>query len=76
MILFDPIFQGLAVSLTAGEAASTLLSRLAVPIPYYASEGGRKAAGHKATAEPQPAAASDVPKDGTEPRRQGLRDDA
>ncbi len=32
VILFDPIFQGLAVSLMAGEVASLLLSRLAVPI--------------------------------------------
>jgi len=35
VILFDPIFQGLAISLMAGEIASTLLSRLAVPILYY-----------------------------------------
>ena len=32
VILFDPIFQGLAVSLMAGEVASTLLSRMAVPV--------------------------------------------
>ncbi len=35
VILFDPIFQGLAVALMAGEIASTLLSRAAVPILYY-----------------------------------------
>jgi multidrug efflux pump subunit AcrB len=35
VILFDPIFQGLAVSLMAGEVASTLLSRMAVPLLYY-----------------------------------------
>jgi multidrug efflux pump subunit AcrB len=35
VILFDPIFQGLAVSLMAGELASLLLSRMAVPIFYY-----------------------------------------
>ena len=35
VILFDPIFQGLAISLMAGELASTLLSRLAVPVLYY-----------------------------------------
>lgn len=35
VILFDPIFQGLAVSLIAGEVASTLLSRTAVPVIYY-----------------------------------------
>ena len=42
VILFDPIFQGLAISLMAGEVASTLLSRLAVPVLYFMSErGGR-----------------------------------
>jgi len=35
VILFDPIFQGLAVSLMAGEIASTLLSRIAVPVLYF-----------------------------------------
>ena len=35
VILFDPIFQGLALSLMAGEVASTLLSRMAVPLLYY-----------------------------------------
>ena len=35
VILFDPIFQGLALALMAGEVASTLLSRMAVPVLYY-----------------------------------------
>ena len=35
VILFDPIFQGLAVALMAGEIASTILSRTAVPVIYY-----------------------------------------
>ncbi len=35
VILFDPIFQGLALALIAGEVASTLLSRTAVPVFYY-----------------------------------------
>ena len=35
VILFDPIFQGLAIALMAGEVASTLLSRIAVPVLYY-----------------------------------------
>ncbi len=35
VILFDPIFQGLAISLMAGEVASTLFSRMVVPILYY-----------------------------------------
>ncbi|MBZ5531738.1 MAG: efflux RND transporter permease subunit [Acidobacteriia bacterium] len=38
VILFDPIFQGLAISLMAGEVASTFLSRMAVPVLYYLSE--------------------------------------
>jgi multidrug efflux pump subunit AcrB len=35
VMLFDPIFQGLAISLMGGEIAATLLSRLAVPVVYY-----------------------------------------
>jgi len=35
VILFDPIFQGLAISLMAGEIASLALSRMTVPIVYY-----------------------------------------
>ncbi|HZT44361.1 MAG TPA: efflux RND transporter permease subunit [Chthonomonadaceae bacterium] len=35
VILFDPIFQGLAIALMAGEIASTLLSRLTVPVLYF-----------------------------------------
>ena len=35
VILFDPIFQGLAISLMAGEVASLLLSRMTVPVLYY-----------------------------------------
>ncbi len=43
VILFDPIFQGLAISLMAGEIASLLLSRMTVPILYYLSERGKHA---------------------------------
>ncbi len=35
VILFDPIFQGLAISLMAGEVAATLFSRMVVPILFY-----------------------------------------
>ncbi len=42
VILFDPIFQGLAISLMAGEVASTFLSRMAVPVLYYLSERKRE----------------------------------
>ncbi len=37
VILFDPIFQGLAIALMAGEVASLLLSRVTVPVLYYVS---------------------------------------
>ncbi len=35
VMIFDPIFQGLALSLMAGEVAATLFSRMVVPILYY-----------------------------------------
>ena len=35
VMLFDPIFQGLAVSLIFGEVAATLLSRFAIPLFYF-----------------------------------------
>jgi multidrug efflux pump subunit AcrB len=44
VILFDPIFRGLAISLMAGEVASTLLSRMAVPVLYYLHARGGEAA--------------------------------
>ncbi len=47
VILFDPIFQGLALSLMAGEVASLLLSRMTVPIAYYLT--------HRGSARPQEA---------------------
>ena len=50
VILFDPIFQGLAISLMAGEVASTLLSRMAVPVLYY-METRREAAHSTARAK-------------------------
>ena len=43
VILFDPIFQGLAISLMAGEVASLLLSRMTVPILFYLSESMKHA---------------------------------
>ena len=42
VILFDPIFQGLAIALMAGEVASLALSRMTVPIVYFVVNG-RKA---------------------------------
>ena len=35
VILFDPIFQGMAIALMAGEVAATLLSRTMVPVLYF-----------------------------------------
>jgi multidrug efflux pump subunit AcrB len=35
VMLADPIFNGLAISLMAGEVAATLLSRLMVPVLYF-----------------------------------------
>ena len=35
VILADPIFQGLAIALMAGEIASLLISRMAVPVLYF-----------------------------------------
>jgi len=38
VILFDPIFQGLAISLMGGSIASTVLTLLVVPLVYYMIE--------------------------------------
>jgi multidrug efflux pump subunit AcrB len=44
IILFDPIFQGLAIALMAGEVASLALSRMTVPVVYYIVNQKRKIA--------------------------------
>lgn len=54
VILLDPIFQGLAISLMAGEVASTFLSRMVVPILYYMAH--RKSHREVPDDEPLPAA--------------------
>jgi multidrug efflux pump subunit AcrB len=41
VILADPIFQGLAVSLLFGAIASLLISPIAVPLIYYMTHAGR-----------------------------------
>ena len=38
IILFDPIFQGLAISLVFGAIVSTILTLIVVPIIYYITE--------------------------------------
>jgi multidrug efflux pump subunit AcrB len=57
VMLFDPIFQGLAVSMMAGEVAATLLSRAAVPVLYFMlrrSEEKKISAAASPTPSPQP----------------------
>jgi multidrug efflux pump subunit AcrB len=44
VILFDPIFQGLAIALMAGEVASLLLSRMTVPVLFYLFHKERRSA--------------------------------
>jgi multidrug efflux pump subunit AcrB len=56
VILFDPIFQGLAISLMAGEVASLLLSRVTVPVLYFMSHRDRRSAA--ASVVPSPAGAA------------------
>jgi multidrug efflux pump subunit AcrB len=50
VILADPIFQGLAISLLFGAIASLLISPLAVPLIYYLTHVGRP----RPSAEPVP----------------------
>jgi multidrug efflux pump subunit AcrB len=49
VILFDPIFQGLALSLMAGEVASLLFSRMTVPILYFLDKRWESAHHHHST---------------------------
>jgi multidrug efflux pump subunit AcrB len=43
VILADPIFQGLAISLLFGAIASLIISPLAVPLIYYMTHVGKTA---------------------------------
>ena len=57
IILADPIFQGLAIALMAGEIASLLISRMAVPVLYYMThERGAAESGGGAAKDAAPAA--------------------
>jgi multidrug efflux pump subunit AcrB len=52
VIILDPIFQGLAVSLLFGVGASTLLTLVVIPVLYYHVKGrplGSSFEGHQAT---------------------------
>jgi multidrug efflux pump subunit AcrB len=51
VILFDPIFQGLAISLMAGEVASLFFSRMTVPILYFLDKRWEFAHGHLTPSE-------------------------
>jgi len=42
VIVFDPIFQGLALAMMFGEIASTTLSRVTIPILYYIVESWKE----------------------------------
>jgi hypothetical protein len=44
VILFDPIFQGLAISLMAGGIISMLIAPVAVPVLYYMAYARKAAA--------------------------------
>jgi len=55
VILADPIFQGLAISLMFGEIASLLISRMAVPVLYYMANAGREASNPTAPSAASPA---------------------
>jgi len=46
VILTDPIFQGLGLSLIAGGVASTFLSWPAVPVLYYMLNAHKEQAQH------------------------------
>jgi multidrug efflux pump subunit AcrB len=52
VILADPIFQGLAISLLFGAIASLVISPLAVPLIYYMTHARREVAA-PATAQPE-----------------------
>ncbi len=53
VILFDPIFQGLAISLMAGEIASLGLSRMTVPIVYFLMRRREERRAQKRAAAPR-----------------------
>ena len=51
VILFDPIFQGLALAMMCGEIASTTLSRITIPILYFMVESWKERRTVKQAAE-------------------------
>jgi multidrug efflux pump subunit AcrB len=68
VILVDPIFQGLAISLMAGEIASLLISRVAVPVLYFATNNRHGGDAASALAGRSESASSDATREGVSPR--------
>jgi multidrug efflux pump subunit AcrB len=62
VILADPIFQGLAISLMAGEIASLLISRMAVPVLYFMAYNRKPGVAAARTESPESSAAPDAPR--------------
>lgn len=54
VILFDPIFQGLAISLVFGAIVSTLLTLIVIPLIYYMSEKNNWLQNEPSTIEAKP----------------------
>ena len=71
VILFDPIFQGLAVALIGGAFAAPVLSRAAVPLLYYLLKRDRSEAASPAPVPGGPDPAGSV--GGDEPAEVGAR---
>jgi hypothetical protein len=53
VILADPIFQGLAIALMAGEIASLAISRMAVPVLYFMAYNRKSRAAAGPTSVPE-----------------------
>ncbi len=60
VILADPIFQGLALALMAGEIASLLISRMAVPVLYFMAYNRSSKPGTAPSAAPESPAVAPV----------------
>jgi len=58
VMYFDPIFQGLAISMMAGAMASTFLTLLAVPLAYYELFRNSDSAGEEGPAPEEPQCSS------------------
>ncbi len=59
VMFFDPIFQGLAISLMAGSIAAAILSPVTVPVLYYLAERNRET--QRKAEEDTPATIAETP---------------